>query len=182
MKDEFNYLTLLGTDADKHIRYYITVCARREKTVSRTAKHGSITCVCGKPNWTARAPSVSDKQKAYGKPKQSPVAPLCIPRDCLLKSKILLIEQPSPKRHSTKRKTNHRPHRPRRGYLGVFSIALSCQEIGRKIFSTRHVVLQHTCNLYIFQHGSTVGQSIVGLRRFNSERIEACPLPSRRRY
>ena len=60
---------------------------------------------------------------------------------------------------------------PRRGYLGVFSIALSCQEIGRKIFSTRHVVLQHTCNLYIFQHGSTVGQSIVGLRRFNSERI-----------
>ena len=48
---------------------------------------------------------------------------------------------------------------------------MSCQEIGRKIFSTRHVVLQHTCNLYIFQHGSTVGQSIVGLRRFNSERI-----------
>ena len=60
---------------------------------------------------------------------------------------------------------------PRRGYLGVFSIALSSEEIGRKIFSTRHVVLQHACNLYIFQHGSTVGQSIVGLRCFNSERI-----------
>lgn len=71
-EDEFNYLTLLGTDADKHIRYYITVCARREKDGFKNNKHGSITCVCGKPNWTARAPSVSDKQKAYGKTETIP--------------------------------------------------------------------------------------------------------------
>ncbi len=30
-EDEFNYLTLLGTDAGKHIRYHLTVCARREE-------------------------------------------------------------------------------------------------------------------------------------------------------
>lgn len=37
-EDEFNYLTLLGTDADKHIRYYITVCARREKDGFKNSK------------------------------------------------------------------------------------------------------------------------------------------------
>ena len=59
------------------------------------------------------------------KPKQSPVAPLCIPRDCLSKTKILLIEQPSPKRHSTKRKTNHRPTSSHVVAIWAFS-ALPC--------------------------------------------------------
>lgn len=71
-EDEFNYLTLLGTDADKHIRYYITVCARREKDGFKNSKAWFDYLRLWKPNWTARAPSVSDKQKAYGKTETIP--------------------------------------------------------------------------------------------------------------
>ena len=67
-EDEFNYLPMPTS-----ISVTTSPCVPGvKKTVSRTAKHGSITCVCGKPNWTARAPSVSDKQKAYGKTETIP--------------------------------------------------------------------------------------------------------------